>query len=100
MKKFSTKNIYNNFQLLQYFSKYLFGISLDTDFFLENSSFSSTIVIKKNISDFLTKKVEDTTFMVYHKLMLQYDNDVKVTEIRMLKEEDFPANIHLFKVKQ
>ena len=36
--------------------------------------------------------------MVYHKLMLQYDNDVKVTEIRMLKEEDFPANIHLFKV--
>ena len=35
--------------------------------------------------------------MVYHILMLQYDDDVNVTEFRMFKEEDFPANIYLFK---
>ena len=35
--------------------------------------------------------------MVYHILMLQWDNDVNVTEFRMFKEEDFPANIYLFK---
>ena len=29
--------------------------------------------------------------------MLQYDDDVNVTEFRMFKEEDFPANIYLFK---
>ena len=36
--------------------------------------------------------------MVYHKLMLQYDDDVNETEFRVLKEEDFPSNIYLFKV--
>ena len=30
--------------------------------------------------------------------MLQYDDDVNETEFTVLKEEDFPSNIYLFKV--